>query len=106
MLEVWDPAHDRVVRRIGTGTVVVAAGAYVAWTEPNCDEKCGIRLTDVRTGADRTLPPPVGMMWNPSAPEVAFSPDATHLALVARPLLTRGGRRGSSGRSRTARGRP
>ncbi len=93
VLEVWDPATGRVLRRFAAGASAVAASdTFVVWTVGDCGLKgCALHATDLRSGSERVLTPPRGMGWqNSTLPDaqVTFSPDGAHLALLARPPLT------------------
>ena len=48
--------------------------------------RCPLSITDIRTGARRTVLPPPGMVWS-SYSDAAFSPDGRQLAAIARPPL-------------------
>ena len=51
--------------------------------------RCPLSITDIRTGARRTVLPPPGMVWS-SYSDAAFSPDGRQLAAIARPPLNAG----------------
>jgi hypothetical protein len=93
ILEVWDPATGRVLQRFAAGASAVAASdTFVVWTVGDCGLKgCALHATDLRSGSERVLTPPRGMVWQTSAlpdTQVTFSSDGAHLAVLARPPLT------------------
>jgi hypothetical protein len=93
VLEVWVPTTGRVLHRFATGASAVAASdTFVVWTVGDCGLKgCALHATDLRSGSERVLTPPRGMVWQNSAlpdAQATFSPDGAHLAVLARPPLT------------------
>jgi WD40-like Beta Propeller Repeat len=85
--EVWNPVSGRAVRRLDVEGVPLAVSAsYVAWIPAGCAarQRCELHITDVRTGADRLVPPPPTRYWT----EGAFSPDGNALAVIAQPMPT------------------
>lgn len=80
--EIWDPATDRVVRRLDIDSYTgVASSRYVAWTARTCDsDHCPLHITDLGTGADRLVAPPAGKQWSQ---DWVFSADSAKLAVVA-----------------------
>ena len=80
--EVWDPATNRVLRRLAIGGYAFSSSSrFVAWTAQSCRplKPCALHLTDVRTGADRAVAPPAGLLWG----DATFSPDGSHVVVVA-----------------------
>jgi hypothetical protein len=78
-LEVWNPLSGRVIRSFDNATEVAANGETLAWqTARNCKPHCVLHLTNLRTGAQHSLPMPHGTTPGPAS----FSPDGRTLALA------------------------
>ena len=56
-LVVWDPAAQKIVRAFGNPPMAASHGNLVVWCEERCAE---LHLSDVLTGAERTIEPPAG----------------------------------------------
>lgn len=56
-LVVWDPVNRKVVRAFGNPLMAASHGNLVVWCRAWCPE---LHLTDVVTGAERTIYPPPG----------------------------------------------
>jgi hypothetical protein len=56
-LVVWDPIDQQVVRSFGNPPMAASHGNLVVWCDAWCPE---LHLTDVLSGADRTVEPPAG----------------------------------------------
>jgi hypothetical protein len=56
-LVVWNPVEKEIVRRFGQPPMAAAHGNLVVWCRSWCPE---LHMTDVRTGATRTIEPPPG----------------------------------------------
>jgi hypothetical protein len=81
-VDVWDPAARRVVRHLRRvpGILGAASGDLVTACS---DFWCGgLRMTDVRTGADRVVRAPSGLQFEPW--EAAFSPRGDLLGVPVR----------------------
>ncbi len=82
IIEVWDPATNRVLRTFPTPAQLVAAsGDFVVWsTNPGCLATCPRHILDLRSGNERLVAVPEHMEWDS---EAQFAPDGRHVGLVA-----------------------
>jgi hypothetical protein len=81
-VDVWDPVTRRVVRRLRPAQSIVGATSGSLVTACS-DFWCGgLRVTDVRTGADRVIRAPSGLQFEPW--EGTFSPGGDLLAVPVR----------------------
>jgi len=78
-VEIWNPMSDSIVRSL-PDNVFVASGDWIASSEEaGCLPRCSVAITDLKTGARRTIALPIGL--NVSGPG-AVSPDGSRLALL------------------------
>lgn len=56
-LVVWDPAAEKIIRAFGNPPMAASYRNLIVWCEDSCAE---LHLTDVLTGAERTIEPPAG----------------------------------------------
>lgn len=82
IIEVWNPATNRVLHTFPAQTQLVAAsGDFVVWAAgPACLATCPRHVLDLRTGRERLVALPARMEWDS---EAAFAPDGVHVAMVA-----------------------
>jgi Tol biopolymer transport system component len=87
IIEVWNPATNRVLRTLPAPAQLVAAGGdFVVWsTNPGCLASCPRHVLDLRSGNERLVALPPHMEWDS---EAIFAPDGRHVGLVAHEPIT------------------
>jgi hypothetical protein len=79
--EVWDPLTDRVVHAFKNADVLGAGGNTYVWetAAPYCMAGCSLHVLNVRTGSQRTVRLPSGVI---ATGDVAISPDGSTIAIT------------------------
>jgi hypothetical protein len=76
-LTVWDPEAGKVVAQLNASSAAATFGNTVVWCDNHCPQ---LHLTDVITGEDRTIDPPIGYLVF-SAWDGVFTPDGSTFAV-------------------------
>jgi len=79
--EIWNPVTNRVVREFADSYVIGAGGNQIVWqvAAPYCTTGCSVHVLNVRTGSDRTVPLPRGVV---ATGDAVISPDGATIAVT------------------------
>jgi len=79
--EIWNPLTNQVVREFADSYVIGASGNQIVWqvAAPYCNTGCSVHVLNVRTGSDRTVQLPRGVV---ATGDAAISPDGSTIAIT------------------------